>query len=97
MEEVAKRNYPAHGFLMNADLEHDIDRDARRLEMVQTLLAALLACHIGYRGPLRGYDPDPNGHRPSPAWWPVSTKQEDVWVRYVAERIVPEATIVITS
>jgi hypothetical protein len=89
IEEIAKRNYPAHGFLMNPDLDHDIDRDARRLEMVQTLLAALVACHVGYHGPLRGYDPDAEGHRPSPAWWPVTLTREDAWTRYVGTKELP--------
>lgn len=90
VEEIGKRNYPAHGFLMNKSLDHDVDRDTRRLEMIQTLLAALAACHVGYWGPLRGYDPSSNGDRRSPAWWPMSQKLEDTWVRYEANRNLPE-------
>lgn len=85
-EEIRKRNYPAHGFLMNKDTRIEIDRDSRRLEIVQTLIGALVALHVGYTGPLRGYDPDEEGSRPSPDWWPVRAEAEDVFVEYLAER-----------
>jgi len=86
LTEIKKRNKPAHGFLMNSVLEHDIDRDHRRLEMIQTLLASLVALHIGYGGPLKGYDVGADGRRQSPGWWPVSTSGEDAEVRFLAER-----------
>ncbi len=86
LTEIKKRNKPAHGFLMNSVLEHDIDRDHRRLEMIQTLLASLVALHIGYGGPLKGYDVGADGRRPSPGWWPLSTSGEDAEVRFLAER-----------
>lgn len=84
--EIKKRNYPAHGFLMNSALEHDIDRDYRRLEMIQTLLAALVAQHVGYGGPLKGYDVGADGHRPTPDWWPLSISSEDAEVGFHGER-----------
>jgi hypothetical protein len=37
--EIGKRNYPAHGFFMNKGMHYDVLRDARRLEMIQTLIA----------------------------------------------------------
>jgi len=86
LTEIKKRNKPAHGFLMNSVLEHDIDRDHRRLEMIQTLLAGLVALHVGYGGPLKGYDVGTDGRRPSPGWWPLSTSGEDAEVRFLAER-----------
>ena len=86
LAEIKNRNKPAHGFLMNSVLEHDIDRDYRRLEMIQTLLAGLVALHVGYGGPLKGYDVDADGRRPSPGWWPLSTSGEDAEVRFLAER-----------
>ncbi|MBX7123957.1 MAG: hypothetical protein K1X42_17660 [Opitutaceae bacterium] len=85
-DEIRKRNYPAHGFLMNPTLAYDFDGDVRRLELVQTLLAALVACYVGYKGPLHGYDVNDDGGRIPPSWWPAPLLIEDVWVRYVAER-----------
>ncbi|HEX4334357.1 MAG TPA: hypothetical protein VH062_00510 [Polyangiaceae bacterium] len=82
--EIKNRNYPVHGFLMNGEMKHDIDVDARRVETIQTLLAALVACHVGYGGPLKGYDVDAGGHRPSPGWWPVTLTSERTSVHYVA-------------
>jgi hypothetical protein len=84
--EVKKRNYPAHGFLMNRTVDHDLDADVRRLEMVQTLIAALVAGHVGYCGPLKGYDVDAAGYRPSPSWWPVATSADDAAIQYMGER-----------
>ncbi|WP_437535061.1 hypothetical protein WME79_12550 [Sorangium sp. So ce726] len=88
LEEIKNRNYPAHGFLMNKTLDYDIDRDARRLEMIQTVLVALVACHIGYGGPIHGYDVADNGGRLLPTWWPMRSHREDVWVHYVGKRHV---------
>ena len=70
-DEIRKRNYPAHGLLMNHQLnQYDFSRDVRRLEMIQTLLAALVAVYVGYKGPIKGYNVDKHGARPSPDWWP---------------------------
>jgi hypothetical protein len=88
--EVKKRNYPAHGFLMNSELEYDFDADVRRLEMVQTMIVALLACHVGYSGPIKGYDVEAGGHRPSPTWWPVTTTKERFATSYLAERTLSD-------
>ncbi len=86
VDEIKKRNYPAHRFLMNDGLDHDIDRDVRRLEMIQTVLAALVALHVGYGGPLKGYDLADGGKRPNPVWWPTSPSAVDEDTGYVAER-----------
>lgn len=90
LNEIKKRNYPAHGFFMNKTIEHDIDEDARRLEMIQTVTAALIASYVGYRGPIHGYDVANDGGRLPPAWWPTPAQKEDVWVRYVGERRIEE-------
>lgn len=88
VKEIANRNYPAHGFFMNKGMQYEVLRDARRLEMIQTLLAALVAVHVGFHGPLRGYDVTDNGARPSPSWWPVTWKVDDVLRLHVAEGVV---------
>jgi hypothetical protein len=81
--EIRNRNIPAHQFWMRSDPEDfDFDRDVRRLELVQTLVAALVSSHVGYAGPLKGYTPDEHGRRPSPEWWPVRWSRNDVWTQY---------------
>ncbi len=91
-EEIGNRDTIAHELFMNSGPEHEVDRDARRLQMVQTVLVALVAKYVGYCGPLQGYDPDKDGHRPSPDdWWPVTLTQRDlVW--FHATRVVPAAS-----
>jgi len=37
LDEVAKRNYPGHGFYMNKRTQYDVLRDSRRLEIVVTV------------------------------------------------------------
>jgi hypothetical protein len=86
LDEIRKRNYPTHGFLMNAGIEHDIDRDFRRLEMVQTLIVALVAMHIGYDGPLKGYEVRDDGGRHPPSWWPSKGLESDAADQFLAER-----------
>lgn len=83
-DELRKRKYAVHGYLMNTTVEYDIDRDVRRREMIQTLIVALVAIHIGYKGPIYGYDIADDGGRMVPPWWPVLT--EDLFVRYWGER-----------
>jgi len=72
LREVGKRNKVAHTFEMEAHLDPSFDATARRVEMIQTLLAALISKYIGYGGCLKGYDVDAKGVRPSPGWWPIT-------------------------
>ena len=87
-EEIKKRNYPAHGFMMNSDGSYEVDRDVRRLEMIQTVMMALLALHVGYDGPLKGYDVLDDGGRHPPPWWSAHASEESAAPHFVAERIV---------
>jgi hypothetical protein len=86
-DEIGLRNRSVHTYWMNILSQYEIDRDYRRVEMIQTMLVALVACYIGYRGPIKGYDFAPDGRR-SPDWWPVSLPPEDVSRRYVGERVM---------
>jgi hypothetical protein len=86
--EIGKRNISAHGFMMNSDRGHDVDRDSRRLEMIQTLIAALVACHVGYKGPLKGYDVADDGGRVAPLWWPIALRDEDVKTWFICRRVM---------
>lgn len=85
-EEIKKRNYPAHGFMMNSDGSYEVDRDVHRLEMIQTLMMALVARHVGYRGPLKGYDVREDGGRHPPPWWPEHAHHEVGDEQFLAER-----------
>lgn len=87
-DEIRKRGYPIHGFLMNQSIEHDFDKDVRRLELIQTVLVALVATYIGYGGPIHGYDVDSDGGRLAPEWWPLLARREDISVLHLAERHV---------
>lgn len=87
-EEIKMRNYPAHGFLMNAGPERGFDDDIRRLELIQTLIVALVSFHVGYRGPIEGYDRAESGGRIPPDWWPVRSTGLAAPVLHVGERNV---------
>lgn len=84
--EIEQGSGPRAPFLMNSGLEYEIDRDARRVEMLQTVLVAFVAAHIGYRGPIAGYDVAPDGGRVPPAWWDIRAEEENRARRYLAER-----------
>lgn len=82
-EEMKRRNNVVHGYWMNREADYEIDRDARRVEMVQTLLAAVLAIRIGYEGPIKGYDWDEEGVRANPSWWPVGISDAQAERRFI--------------
>jgi hypothetical protein len=70
-DEIRKRNVAAHSYFTVPDLQYDVDRESRRQEIILTVLAAVVAVHVGYSGPLTGYDVNARGERPSPSWWPA--------------------------
>jgi hypothetical protein len=72
--------------MMNSDGSYDVDRDVHRLEMIQTLMMALVALHVAYRGPLKGYDVRDDGGRHPPAWWPWQAPHVVGDEQFLAER-----------
>lgn len=66
-KEIARRNHVAHEFLMNSnDDARNLDLDLARVTVVQTVLVAVLALHVGYVGPISSGD-----QRETPCeWWP---------------------------
>jgi len=73
LKALRDRNSCAHEGLMNSDLKYDFKRDIRRVAVARTMLAALISLIAGYRGALRGWEPDTNGHtKPAPpSWWSI--------------------------
>jgi hypothetical protein len=88
LEEIKNRNLPAHGFLMNKTKMRELDKDVRRLEMIQTVVAALVSLYVGYSGPLLGYDVTEDGGRDAPSWWPSTAEKAPLNLWHVAERSV---------
>lgn len=72
VKEIGKRNRVAHTFSMSSPGSRDLQEDVVRLHLVQALLAALVAKHVGYQGPIVGPERDPQGRPIRPAWWPHS-------------------------
>lgn len=68
LKEVARRNRSAHRFVMAKESSADAQELADRLAIIQTLLAAVIAKHVGYEGPITGWEWR-NGRRTIPTWW----------------------------
>lgn len=66
LKEVGRRNPVAHKLLMTPDDDRDVDRDLDRVSLIQTVLVAALALHVGYDGPIAGGQ---NGDEDRD-WWP---------------------------
>ncbi len=81
-EEIRKRNVAAHQFFTGEDYHQPDDLDCRQ-QMVLTVIAAIIACHIGYEGPLTGYVPDDLGVRPSPPWWAKRVKRSADELKFI--------------
>lgn len=66
IKEVRRRNPVAHELVMTAGEKRDVDTDLDRVSLIQTVLVAALALHVGYDGPIAG---GTNGDE-DPEWWP---------------------------
>ena len=84
LQEVNNRSLVVHeNTMQKAGTPEDptFAQRSRRLEIIQTLLAALILRHAGYSGALAGWD-----NEPSVAWWPISEAAMDQsQVFYLAE------------
>jgi len=72
LREIDGRNVVAHTLSMTDGEPHDIERDVRRVRVIRTLLAATILRHVGYDGPIVGWDVDENGRRTHATWYPAS-------------------------
>lgn len=75
IREVKKRGQVAHTFLMAKESTASGDELYRRLEIIQTLLVAVIAKHVGYDGPILGWDWS-KGRRKIADWWPYNLDGE---------------------
>jgi hypothetical protein len=83
--EVALRNVVAHAALMSTPGKRDVSRDVSRVGKVQTLLAALVALAVGYRGRLVGWERNRLGayEDAPPSLWKVGEATANrYWARY---------------
>jgi hypothetical protein len=73
-DELGHRNRTAHTALMSSTDGRDVDHDLRRVEIMRTIVAALIALSTDYRHPLAGWERDPLGCLiDAPAeFWPAS-------------------------
>lgn len=69
IREIGKRNSVAHKFTMFDELRGDIQNAADRVDMIQMLLAAAIAKHTGYAGPIVGWERDKMGALRVPEFW----------------------------
>lgn len=76
LREVGRRNDVAHRFLMLDERSGDFQEAADRICMIQTLLAAAIAKHVGYRGPIVGWERGLGGHLKVPDFWAWSDLTE---------------------
>jgi hypothetical protein len=73
-----------HAAIMFKESQADVDAYLRKNAIVRTMLVALVARVVGYKGAIVGWN-HPPGHaysEPDPAWWPV-----DQAVRAAAQRV----------
>jgi hypothetical protein len=68
-KELGRRNWVAHDFVMFRDEDPDPNELAKRIAIVQTLLVALVAKHVDYRGPILGWELSPSRAAGVPSWW----------------------------
>jgi hypothetical protein len=69
LKEIPRRNASAHRYVMAKESTADAQDLADRLAIVQTLLVALVAKHVGFRGPIIGWGWIRGRHQ-IPDWWP---------------------------
>jgi hypothetical protein len=74
--EIGKRNRVAHSFLMSAEANRDWRGDLIRIDMVRTMLVAMIAKYIGYNGPIVGWEKDDLGWATIPSWWGHASEAE---------------------
>jgi hypothetical protein len=72
LEELDKRNIPAHNFNMNKPgVDYDVDRDVERIDILRSLFVALMGRACGYDGAIAGWvTGNASKWKPQPDWWP---------------------------
>lgn len=90
LAELRDRNIPAHHGTMNRPgADYDVERDVERVDVLRTLMVALLARACGYDGPIVGWDRSKDeAWKPTPSWWPPPSPAtvEEAAVTFAHER-----------
>lgn len=91
-KELEARDVVVHQGLMAPD-GYDADRDFRRVDMVRTMLVALICKAVGYSGAINGWEIGPMGYPLQPTeWWTVRDEDYQLASRvYTAEGPAPQA------
>jgi hypothetical protein len=76
LAELDYRNLAAHEYRMNrAGIDYDVDRDVGRVDILRSLLVALVARASGYDGAISGWvTNDAAGWKPQPDWRPAPSR-----------------------
>jgi hypothetical protein len=83
--EIKERGSVAHRFTMakRGARRRNVDVDVRRVAVLRTIVTALLALHVGYDGPILGWEQDPHGWPKLPKWWPPTSEptrtEANIW------------------
>jgi hypothetical protein len=90
LAELDYRNLAAHDYRMNGpDVDYDVDRDVGRVDILRSLLVALVARASEYDGAISGWvTSDAAGWKPQPDWWPApsSSAIEAARASFLCER-----------
>lgn len=71
LNEVRQRNIPVHSGRMNKPgVDYVVDRDVERLDILRSLLVALVSRACGYDGAISGWLRSAPTWKPAPDWWP---------------------------
>lgn len=68
------RGLIVHAAVMFKESQDEVDAYTRRIALVRTMLVALVARIVGYRGAITGWDREPGRPygEPDPGWWPIN-------------------------
>jgi len=86
VRELKDRNYTVHTGRMRNAKKRDLKRDIEKLGVIRMLSLGLIACAVGYRGKINGWERDKGQPKATDTtWWCVDDKMlEEASTWYVA-------------
>jgi hypothetical protein len=84
-QEIGLRNRSAHEFYMFDETNGDVQKAADRVDRVQTLLTAAISSHVGYTGPIVGWERDNSGWLQPATFW-TQIDMREAHERFVCQR-----------